>query len=504
MKIFTNPANQFTGILTAILTAILTTMTFLQPCGRAEDAGAKLVLSQQDVAHLVLEKSDRTPETNLTAELARKQVSDVLKNYEWLLAADAGYDINQTQRLDTPYPDLKDTSWLANVSLKKPWTTGSTLTFEWSRNSLQAVFNPASPFLGLFPANQTFDSVGVTFEQSLWKNSLGVADRSMVLAAEKSFASARTKRGFNLQNLVLDGLRKYWSAYVTQENLRQAIHSRATYEKLVETVRKKTGYGYAGIGELPQAQAELESKVQEVKKQSLNYLQASDELLAYLNLPIKSEIDFKVESELSEPPKLKDIALEKTREFQTQVRTFEAAEAARQSATALNNPDLRLVAKAYGTSVDPNSSTSLGQALGGANPHYYIGVKLTQNFGSNTLGEDQLNKELTAQIEEIRLSRLKTDLQVRLTTQEEKVQSTFAVVLSARGQKTYREKALKELQAAYNQGRTEIRNLILAMNDSFTTETGYSRSVGDYQVALAEWAALRDELIPERETAQEK
>ena len=82
---------------------------------------------------------------------------------------------------------------------------------------------------------------------------------------------------------------------------------------------------------------------------------------------------------------------------------------------------------------------------------------------------------------------------------ERQVTSTFAIAQSKKIQKEYREKAIQELTKSYNQGRTDIAILIDSMNKYFTSEVEYVRSIGNYQIALNEWAATRDELIPNKE-----
>lgn len=456
----------------------------------------KMELSQAEVERLVLKQSDHTEEANLTAELPRKALADVEKNYEWNLDAESGYQDSRIVALNT-IADLRDRSWISKLALTKAWTTGTQTAIEWDRNSLAAEFNPTNPFSASFPAQATQDVIGLTLSQSLWKNMFGSSDRAAVNAQRKNLESEQTRRGFNLQNLVLDGLRKFWAAYKARENLRQAIHARDDYKKLVDNVRRKSGYGYSVTGELSQAEAELETRVQNLKNGSVTYIQASDDLLTYLNLAPGREIDFKIENIIPTPPTLKPVELEKLREFRSQVLKKESADLSVKTTNSLNNPDLALVAQLYGTGVNENSANSFGNAASGSNPKYFLGLKLTHNFGSNTLGENQLNAELQARIEQIKLDRLRTDLGVRMDLQEKKVQAAYAVVLSARDQLGYREKAEKELQASYRQGRTGIRDLILAMNDALTSEVAYSESVGNYQIALAEWAALRDELIPE-------
>ncbi|MGZ3747093.1 MAG: TolC family protein, partial [Pseudobdellovibrionaceae bacterium] len=80
---------------------------------------------------------------------------------------------------------------------------------------------------------------------------------------------------------------------------------------------------------------------------------------------------------------------------------------------------------------------------------------------------------------------------------QRKVQTTYAAVLSTSEQKKYREKALKELSRSFSQGRTDISIYIDAMNKFSLAEVQYSQAIGNYQTALNEWAAARDELIPD-------
>lgn len=469
---------------------------------KAEEAprGPKVLLAQADVARLVLEKSDRSTEANLQAEIPRLELAKVETQFDWTLSASTGYDIEHPAPLNQ-IANLKNQSWLTSVSLSKSWMTGTKTTLEWNRNSLQADFNPAAGTTN-FPSHNTRDAILLTVSQDLLRNYFGATSRNLLEGNRKKLQAAQTKRGFNLQNLVLEGLRLYWDAYVAEQNLKEALRAREAYQKLVENVRRKSGYGYAGGGELSQAQAEYETRVQNVKKASIRYLQSEDELLAYLNLPPGSEIEFKIENEIPVPPKLEPVVLENLREFRAQQLAKESADNLARSARADNNLGLALVGKVGGAGVDQNSATSFGNSISGSNPHYYMGVELTHTFGSNFLGETQLNSELLAKIEEIKTNRLKVDLQIRLSTQEKYVQSAYAVVVSAKDQKNHRERALREIQQYYNQGRVQIRDLITAMNDAFQTEVTYSQSVGDYQNSLANWAAWRDELIPDSQVSK--
>lgn len=457
-------------------------------------ARTKIKMSQADVTRLALTQSDRAEEANLTAELPRKELAEAHLPIEWTLTAETGQEINQGIGL-TSTTNAKDTSWKTAVSLKKLWITGTTTTLSWTRNSLQSEFKAGATVTT--PSQATSDIFGLSLEQSLLKNAFGRSTRAFIEAREKVLASERTRRGFNLQNVVLEALRKFWAAYVAQENLKQSVQARDAYQKLVETVRRKSGYGYSGVGELSQAQAEYETRVQNLKNGAVTYVKAIDDLLAYLSMAPNADIQFIIENEVPPPPTLKALEYEKLREYRAQVEKKESTEAFRRAASSNNNIDLSLVGQIYGNGYDQNAANSLGSATSGANPKYYVGVKVNHTFGNSALSDLQLHSEFVDRIEDIKLNRMKTEIAVRMDAQEKKVQAAYAVVMSAKEQRSFRAKAERELQASYRQGRTGIRDLISAMNEAMNSDVSYSRSVGDYQTALAEWAALRDELIPE-------
>jgi outer membrane protein TolC len=95
------------------------------------------------------------------------------------------------------------------------------------------------------------------------------------------------------------------------------------------------------------------------------------------------------------------------------------------------------------------------------------------------------------------LSRRSLEIRDSLADAERRVQSTFSIAESSKVQRAYREKAAQELNRAYTQGRSDINTLITSLNNYFDSEIQYSKAIGDYQTALNEWAAARDELIPD-------
>lgn len=466
-----------------------------------EISPVKIALSQRKVAELVLNQSDRTLESNLRADLPRFDYATIMSSLDWNLTAEAGYEISKFENFAQSH-NAKDETYKTSILLKKPWITGTTTSLSWNRNSLQSEYFTGSPQMTNLPSQQTQDIFGVTIEQNLWRNAFGSADRARVRAATENLNASVITRANDLQNNVLEGLRKFWTAYVAEETFKEALSSRERYEKLAENVRKKSSFGYSSPGELPQIRAELEARGQNTKTQSTNYLRTVEDLLLYLGYPADSSIDFQVENSIPAPPVLPTVKVTDLRTFKAQDLRHKAAQEIANAASSNRDPNLSLVGQAYASGIEEKANDSLAESFSGTHPKYYVGLKLEFPFGSDIRNEDSVNKQILAKIEEIKKDRLLKDLDSQLDNQGRKVLSAHAVALSLAEQRTHREKAMQEINRAYTQGRIDIRNVIESMNLYFQAKIDYSRAIGDYQIALAELAALRDELIPSPKEGQ--
>lgn len=456
----------------------------------------KVRLRQADVSKLMLEKSDRTTEANLRSELPRVDLARVLKDFDWTLLANTGYERSRFESL-SGVGNIEDQILKSDVTLSKRWTTGTTTAVSWLRNSYRSEYNPLSPAFTTLPTEQTQDIFGFTFEQALWRNSFGYADRRRVRAAEMDMNAAVITRAQDLQTAVLDGLRAYWTAYISQENMRQSLKSVSRYENLVNTVRRKSGLGFSAPGELSQVQAELELRRQNVKSSSTTYLRDADRLIELLRLTPGTEIEFEIPQEVTPPPQLSEVELQNLRTLKSQQLKTDAAEARVESTQNEEHPGLAFVGQVYGAGLEERASDSVGEALSGSRPKYYVGVKFQHNFGSGVQNEETVNRKAQAELERLRLERLRLQTQNQLWDNERQARTLYAQAVSAREQMQLRERAYNEINRAYSQGRTDINFVVEALNQLFAAEVSFSRALGDYQIALATWAAGRDELIPD-------
>lgn len=462
----------------------------------------KITLSQSKMAEFVVQKSLNLKETDLRYEQYRYAPFIVYGNYEWKWSIESGYQVDKTESLSL-IGDYRFERYKTVASISKSLITGTSLIFDVARTSQKRdgdSYAPVGSSTSAASLSQiTFDSWGISVEQALWGNSFGTADRARVRAAENLYKSQNLLRSDEIQNLVLRGLRLYWGGYVAQENFKESLNARDRYQKLVGSIQRKSSLGYTLPGELNQVQAEFEARQTNIKTGSQDYLRQLETLVTFLNLPAGTEIQFDIPKSIPPIPKLAPKSAKDVRPVQSQDLKISSVEDDLKYADSNSSPKLNLVARLSATGVDESSSESMSELTRGTHPNAYVGLKLSHAFGSDVRKEEILNKKATLELERVKQQRTILEFEDRQRQAQRNAEVAFQVLESVAKQKVFREKALSELNRSYTQGRTDIRNLIDAMNALNTTEIAHTRAIGDYFIALNEWAALRDELIKDKE-----
>lgn len=457
----------------------------------SQAVAAPMPLSPKDVAELILQKSLRAQEINLSAQQNQLTLATATSAFDFNLTAEHGIQNSEFESPTLSY-FVEDRSTISTLKLTKPFITGTTLGVEYSNTTSVPTYTSSAPTPS---RDSTTSLLGFTVEQDLLQNFFGVADRASIRAAEATVEASKITRINQMQDLVLEGIQAYWSAFVSQETFKNAVNSRDRYAKLVQSVKRKSGYGYTGPGELSQAQAELESREQKVKSESVNYLGNLEKLLTLLQLPPQSEIQFAVAQDIPAPPKTDDVVIENLRPVKASQLAAKAAEEQLTESKSNALPDVSLVGKYYAQGLDESASEAYSEMAGFTYPRYYVGVKLEYGFGSGIQEATVLNRRLGRDLANTQLQRQKLELRDRGQDIQRRIQSTYAIAQSSKTQRSLREKAAQELTRSYTQGRTDIAILIEALNKYYDSEVQLVRAIGDYQIALNQWAAFQDQLI---------
>jgi outer membrane protein TolC len=486
-------------VISALIT--LVTLSKTQLAFAETERKAALVLTPQKVAEIVLQQSPKAKETRWTFQLNDLAPIEVASRFDWLTGLETGFTDSKLESLSSTGV-LKDQQYLTKYLLQRNFITGTKLEFSYSRTSVKTEL--AANSTRSTPPNQTQDLLGLKLEQNLLRNFFGSADRAELLAAQKNAKAAKLTEFDSLQSLVLEALALFWQAYIAQENFKETVAARDRYEQLVTVVKRKASLGYANPGELPQVQAEYENRVQAVKLESLDYLEALDKLVTLLNLPSGTEVDFSVSDKIPAPP---DFAGKEGATKKVDVENLRSLRALREKIAALNSsirasvsrgyPDLSLIGRYSTAGVNESAQDSFNEMTSGIQPEYYIGLRFAFTFGSGSTTAEVRHKTLQKQIEESKLSRGLLERRDLIMQSERKVLATYGVALSTKRQKELREKAAQEIQKSYNQGRVDISILIDSLNKFFASGVSHTRAIGDYQLALNQWNAAKDEMINE-------
>lgn len=460
----------------------------------AKTSKLKVKLSPKELAERLLNKSPKALQINYKYKLYEFAPYQTLASYDWKIIAELGKEQDKNESFtftNSQFDRLK-----SYATLSKQFTSGTLLGLGVSRTSQTAsVFSSTT---GAYTDSiGTLDTFDLSIEQSLLNNYFGIADRSLIDSSDKTLKSQMLLKSGELQTLVLNTIKLYWNTYVAQENFKESIQSKDRYQQLVDSVKRKTSLGYANPGELSQVQAELEVRIQNTKNSSLAYLKLLDELLTTLDYPSDTEIEFDVPNTIPAAPKLTEFPAENSRAYNAQKLKVEAASDTLEYTKSKSKPTLNLVAKITNTGFEETADRSFSELTSGTHPKQYVGLKFQYNFGSDYLDQDLINKKINYELEKTNLDLSLKTLKDSIAEAERSVLVNNEIVQSTQQTVKLREQTVKDLTRTFNQGRTDISLLIDSMNKLFATEVQLSRAIGDYFIALNEWAAIRDELIPE-------
>jgi outer membrane protein TolC len=449
-------------------------------------------LRPEDVVDLILKQSDRAREIEIQARLSRQSLITARQSLDYQLTLEAGTQTSRFESATLTYLQESQSQTLTAL-LTKPWTTGTNLSLQYSSqfDRTQVSTSAPSPI-----SDQSANTFGVNLEQNLWRNFFGEATRADLQAAELSVRAAEVNSQSQLQDLVLEGLRLYWSAYVAQKTFQESVAARDRYQKLVTTIQKKKGYGYTNPGELTQAQAELENREQRVRSEDTQHLAALDDLITLLRLAPGTRIQFQVSDPIEAPPSLAKVDVSSLRPVQVRQTQKQAAEQALRSTESKSAPDLSLVGRWASQGLENQESASRQEMLSADRPRTYVGLKFRHEFGSNSQEANTNLKRQARDLADLQLQRQKLQMEDLQADLMRRVQSTYEIAQSARQQRNLREKVSEELNRSYNQGRTDISIYIESSNKFFDSEIQLKRAIGNYQLALQEWLAFQDQLIP--------
>jgi len=450
----------------------------------AETAGA-VALAPQDIVDLALKQAPAVKKAELSAQVSEGAAEKSRGAYDLIWRLAPTYTYSEAQNL-SGFANPVDKTFNLVTSLGKSFSTGTNVTLQYNRTSQESELSAFTSALRRPTAAE--DVLKISIRQALWRNILGEADRASLQSADAAVTIARLSREEALETAILDSLSIFWNAYVAEVQLKENTSARTKYEELVKAVRRKAGFNLSSPGELPRLEAEFEAVDTRVKISSKEYLSALDTLRTNLQIDTKEPITFKASAvekrDIPEIPKLKMVEFEALRPLVISRLSKEIAERSKTVLMQSARPG-----------VDQSSETAFSKMTSATDPTYVIGIELEVPLDSSAFRGIEAEESAKYKVAEIDFRIASDRLRNDLLNYERTAQAFRDSALSSIEIVAKRERVVREFEASYRQGRTPLVELIRAFNELFDAQLNRARSVGNYMIALNQWAAIRDELV---------
>lgn len=456
---------------------------------------AKISLSPQDVVDRVLVQSPDARVAELDAQNAFAQYSQYLGAFDFQLNASLTIRRDETQSFPpSNFDSTEKKTTYYTLGVQKTFSTGTSAKLAYEETALKNRLSTAGIGAGQIP--QAYNNhLTLSFSQSLVRNAFGYATR-LNNEIQKSFVeNAKIARDENLEAVLLNSMSLYWNAFAAQETLRYALQAREKYQNLVKSTRSKQRYNLNDPGQLPRLEAELEQADQAVKTASYKYLTSTESLLIILKYDSKDEINFVIEDKIPPLPKLDAKTLESLRTMRFSKTRLERARQDQSRVRNLNLPELNLVGAVHSVGIDEKRSDSFSEMTAGTRPIYYVGLEFNYALDSELRRGNLAIANVNRELAEAQFEQDTEKTQIALSAYEKNATLGYQIAKSSVALVEHRSRVVKEMESAFRQGRQTLVELIRAYNELSTAQQAHASALGNYHIALNQWASVRDELV---------
>jgi len=446
-----------------------------------------LELNQASVRQLGL-NSDKIKSLQIDLQKLKLNTKDLSSTLEPVLSLESGLDQSQFKTFSNTQ-NLKDTYQKNTLTLSKNYDFGLKAAFEYQLN--RANFDFASTTTTL-PSSQFQNIFGITLQQPLWQNSLGERTKSQFNQADVEVIRKQTILEQDVETLQIQNLKIFWSAYQSEKNLALAEEQYSRYLKLTEKTRVKKRLGYTSSGELPQVEAELLSKAQDLKQKKVIHQTNLNSLIDSLEL-IQKKSDLKLNPkflDLNQKAKTvidKSINPESTLDYKNQLLKVSSLENNLIATESKNKPQLDLIAKYYQSGIDPSFSESLNQARTAQFPRSYVGILFSYNFGSDRIQTEEAIARQSLEIEKNNTQKLAQKINNNIDQMKLNIKNLLDDYTQITLQKKLREQAANEIEKSYNQGRSDISLYIDSLNKLSLVTNSELTAYSQLEIAILEF-----------------
>lgn len=459
-------------------------------------AHAEIRVNPQFVVDRILSESRQAKAIDLEEQKTEVTYYNTYAPYDWIATGSASYEKDKSYSLSGS-SNIEDRTAIWSVGMTKRVPTGTTVGVSYSRTLQNSTYRYTPSSTALRGSYAVYDVGSLTITQDLLGNFFGIAERKLLRSADQLLESASLSKKESQELLVLDALKLFWDTYVSKESLREAMSQRDKYENLVKEVENKSRLGFVNPGDLPKARASLGAQTRNVKLSSYNYLFNLDKLVTTMRLPdTDKDLKFEVKEEIPPMPAMVMPKIGELRAVVVKETLYDNAVLNKRATDiATDWPDLKLVAKAGSTGLEATSNRAFESMTASDHPVYSLALNMTYRFFSDKNHADKINANVAFEETFNNLLKQREEDRRNISSWMEYVRATYAAAQSAVEEMAQWEKAVREQEKSYRQGRLDFSQLIQDYDSYYRARATRIRAIGDYQIALHSYAAAIDTLV---------
>ncbi len=460
-------------------------------------AGPAVSLKIQDVIQQVLDQGLYKKDIDINYQ--RSEIPWLLteSSFDTQMIAKVQNEDSRAESLTTIPNDRDQTqSWIFGVSRR--FSTGTTLSYDYSfihRDSDLSAFarsNNVSP--EIFYHQSAF-----TIKQDLFNNAFGYRDRRLLLSADLQTERAKLERDEATEELLLQTIKVFLDAFTAQENLKQSLAARDKYQLLLKSIQQKHRMGFDDKSELTKTKAEIQNQEKNVLTARMFFDTLITKLYTFLNSNPPPEVQIDVPETISPPDKndpkfQKNTDTDHFRKTQSSDVLVRAAEADNEAAQNNKWAQLNVFGQASYNGLDPANDTALTEMNHQDHPKYTVGLEFQMKWGGSSQKAEKLSKMLAHEEALNNQRKTKNDLLETLGRTQTNLKTKFDIVSRAEESVKLWEDTIKSQESNHRYGRITTTELILDYTNYFRTKASLSSARADYQMALYEYQAARDQL----------
>ena len=445
------------------------------PLLAAQQSKSVITLTDSNYEVVFLNRSSTVNENELNNAKSQYAFEALNTKYDITTSLDVSQQKDQTESTSTFLKQDSDLSKLTWLTTKR-FTSGTLLGLEYTEQHPTVRTNPATTSTSYYQKYFT-----VSAEQNLFPFIADQNELAAYKANQLDLQGTQLQNKLNLISAINDFSNLFWSTLTLKKSIEENQKILLQYEKLVKTVRGKSNFNYANAGELEQALAEYETRIQNLQSDKNQLTENINKIRIKLLMDENTMLELKFENTAPTPPiKVQLDRVEETAQYKIQKLKKESADEALKSLSYTNAPQLSVYGKYTQSGADGSSSEASSKMTNSDYQKYIIGLKLDYTFGNEKNVQDQIIKVKTAQIESeknsVSLNQIKNEYQQLV----EKVNNLSSQIESQKKIIELRQKASEQLYKNYSQGRTDISNLIDAYNRKITAELQLMKNYSDY------------------------